>query len=119
MLLLAGCSGFKHVAAPTSYAFDGAYEVKEAEARLNERILNKEMAAERPGGRGGEDGLKTTRCVVSPPPPAAHRMLCTVVTFAKEVRQRISVTHYYRRTATIAARPAQWRANHPYQPPVG
>jgi hypothetical protein len=90
---------------PTSYAFDSRYEVDEAEARVNEAILQKELHAQR-SRYGGEFGVKTTRCAVSPPPPAAHRLICRVLTVSHEVRPKITTTRFYRWTASVHMNPS-------------
>jgi hypothetical protein len=84
----------------SDYAFDSRYQVREAESRLDERVLSEEMTSDRLGG-GGEVRLRTTRCVVDPPPPAAQRMICSVTTAVKEVRSKVTVIRYYWRRASV------------------
>jgi hypothetical protein len=102
----------------SAYAFDSRYQVNDAESRLNERVLQKEMDAERLKG-GGEFGVRRTHCVVDPPPPAAQRMLCSLTTVTKEVRREITLTRYYRRKATISIDPASGALTFEITPPRG
>jgi hypothetical protein len=89
---------------PTSYAFDSRYEVVEAEGRVNEAILRREMNTQR-SKYGGEFGVKTTHCVVSPPPPTANRLICRVLTVAQEVRPRITIARFYRWRVLVRMNP--------------
>jgi hypothetical protein len=89
----------------TSYAFDSRYEVNEAESRVNDAILGREKDAQR-SQYGGEFGLKSTHCTVSPPPPAAHRMICRVITVSHEVRPKITTTRFYRWSASVRMSPS-------------
>jgi hypothetical protein len=103
-VLLLSSGKAKHTTRAGAYAFDSPYQVRDAESRLDERVLQEETDAERLKG-SGEFGLKQTHCVVDPPPPAAQRMLCSLTTVTKEVRREITLKRYYLHKATISIDP--------------
>jgi hypothetical protein len=104
VLLLISSGGQEHVPV-SAYAFDSHYQVREAESRLDERVLDLETESNRLRG-GGEVRLRPTRCAVDPPPPAAHRLICSVTTAVKEVRSKVTVVRYYTHRASIAIDPS-------------
>ena len=100
-VLLLTSDGHKRDQRVSDYAFDSRYQVREAESRLDERVLSEETTSDRLRG-GGEVRLRTTRCAVDPPPPATQRMICSVTTAVKEARSKATVTRYYGRRASVA-----------------
>jgi hypothetical protein len=104
VLLLISSGDQEHVPV-SAYAFDSRYQVREAESRLDERVLDVETASDRLKG-GGEIRLRATRCTVDPPPPAAHQMTCSITTAVKDVRSNVTVTRYNERRASIAIDPS-------------
>jgi hypothetical protein len=103
VLLRISSGGQEHVPV-SAYAFDSHYQVREAESRLDERVLDLETESDRLKN-GGEVRLRATRCAIDPPPPAAHRMTCSITTAVKDARSNITVTRYAERRASIAIEP--------------
>ena len=103
-LLLISSGGQERVPV-SAYAFDSRYQVREAESRVNERVLDVETASDRLKD-GGEVRLRATRCTINPPPPAAHRLTCSITTAVKDVRSNLTVTRYNERRASIAIEPS-------------
>jgi Tfp pilus assembly protein PilX len=104
VVLLISSDGQKRVPV-SAYAFDSRYQVREAESRLDERVLDVETANDRPKD-GGEVRLRATRCTIDPPPPAAHRMTCSITTAVKDVGSNLTITRYNERRASIAIEPS-------------
>jgi hypothetical protein len=105
LVLLLISSGGQGRVPLSAYAFDSRYQVREAESRLDERVLDVETANDRLKD-GGEVRLRATRCTIDPPPPAAHRMACSITTAVKDVRSNLTVTSYNERRASIAIEPS-------------
>jgi hypothetical protein len=115
VLVLLGCSeGSRRVVRPTSFAFDSRYEVRRAESLVTEDILKREMDVE--AEHEGEEGeaqptfesktlIKSERCMVSPPPPAATRLLCRVLVSVEERAQTSKASHVNGWAAVVTLSP--------------
>jgi hypothetical protein len=101
--------------APTSFVFDSAYEVKRAEGEVTERILQTEMKseiahegeeeeAEEPELQG-KTRIKSVHCIVSPPPPAATRLVCNVLVSVHELHETYKAAHANRWKAVVTMNP--------------
>jgi hypothetical protein len=93
--------------APTSFVFNSLYEVRRGESYVNELLLAKQLQTfeHRGGHLGGQSGLKTSRCLPTPPPPTTDRLVCNVVTQETFVHSTVTVTHLYRWRATVRVDP--------------
>lgn len=88
----------------TSFAFDSRYEDERGEEIARNEVMAREEKAqakqeadetpeeEEHHGIGGEDGVNSEKCVVTPPPPDATRMICRVSVENEEKYERSPTT---------------------------
>jgi hypothetical protein len=105
-ILLIGRSSH-NAAPPTAYAFDSLYEVRRGESTVNEDIIAaQEHVESRYHPLEASAGPTSTKCIAGPPPPVAHRLVCTVVDEEHLLYKHAKVTLTFRWHPTVKIDPA-------------
>jgi hypothetical protein len=115
ILALVGAFNATKPKEPTSFAFDSAYEVKRAEGEVTERVLQREMKSEigheaeeeesEEPELEGKTVIKSVHCIVSPPPPAATRLVCNVLVSVHELHETYKAAHANQWKAIVTMNP--------------
>jgi hypothetical protein len=115
LVLFGVLEGSAHPIQPNSFAFDSLYEVRRGESVVTEEIVKREMNVEA-AGEGEENEaeqpkleskvlVKSERCSVSPPPPAATRLLCRVLVSIEELHSTSKASHVNGWSAVVHLNP--------------
>ncbi len=106
LFLATGGNGRRSTHAPAGgYAFSSRYEVRQAEARLDQTVLRKQLQTPQAGKTSGSLAIESTHCSVRPPAPPGHRLVCRVLTSSREARPKRTVTRSYNWRAVMHVDP--------------